>query len=53
LLAAADSSINDISYVRFRSAALRNDPNGLFVEYVKVEIHKEIQETRIKDATLA
>jgi len=27
---------NGISYVRFRSAALRPDPNGFYVEYVRV-----------------
>jgi hypothetical protein len=32
---------NGVSYVRFRSAALRPDPNGFFVEYVKAQIERD------------
>ncbi len=34
-------SFNGISYVRFRSAALRPDPNGFYVEYVRARVAGE------------
>jgi hypothetical protein len=42
-IAFANGSVNGISYVRFRSTALRPDPNGLYVEYVRARIERGIQ----------